>query len=612
MERRNPIGGRLPVLALLVHTCFLPAHAQTDLTCTSFAVPAIVRAEGVAEKMGDILLNCTGGVPGAAVATNLTVFLTVNVTNKLLANNFTDVELTVDTGSGPSPATVSVRPYAPSAVSFDGLSFVLPPSGKASLTISNLRGDASQSPTPQQPILAFLSSSQTTQLSVTSNQFAVAIVEQGLLAEFSSGGVTCTGSPLPANLTLAGLFADGTSFFSTRITEGFASAFQVKDAFSDTGTRVMVQYSGFPAGARLFVPDFVAGSSAILPTAGGDLGLPASGGEYAPSASGSLLLVLVAGADQNGAGGSLAFPVPTTGTTAFDFATEVTLTNGAGNAVYEVVDANPSVRESAQFPTFAGLTSYGGPPVVASTTVSFAPLSTTNVAAVAPIPRFADVVPPSDCSTLGDCNAAYFPHLEVDSPALNFSAPVSAFLQTAYVRVHNTGGGVLNWTATVAYQSGSGWLTADPASGFNDATVRIDAHPDAVPPGTYQATVTVNAGPLAGSSTIPVTFTVTPGPLPVPTITSIVNAANFQPGPLVPGSLATIFGTTFAGSDLTVTFDTLPANLLYAGPTQINLQVPAGLAGKSSSQVVVTVAGQASASVAASLAVVAPAIFTPG
>ncbi len=43
---------------------------------------------------------------------------------------------------------------------------------------------------------------------------------------------------------------------------------------ADTGTRIIVQYSGFPAGAQLFVPTVVAGSDATQPTAGGDLGCP--------------------------------------------------------------------------------------------------------------------------------------------------------------------------------------------------------------------------------------------------------------------------------------------------------------------------------------------------
>jgi uncharacterized protein (TIGR03437 family) len=585
--------------------------------CTPSAVPPIVRSEGIAERTGDILLDCASGTPGAIVKGNLTVFLNVSVTNKLLANNTTDVLLTVDTGAGPVPANVAAQPYAPNAVVFNGLSFTVPPSGRVGLRITNLRANASQlGPTPQLPIFALLSFNEGSALVTTNSQFTVAVTEPGLLTSFSSTGVRCAGSPLPSTINLTNLFARGTIFFSTRATEGFATAFEPKNTFSDTGTRIMVRYSGFPAAARLFVPDFVAGSDAVTPTAGGDLGVAASGGQYMPGATGSLLLVRVVGADANGAGGTLAFPPPGPGVTTFDSASEVTLASGAGNAVYEVVDANPNVRESVQFPTFLGLAPLGnGSPAVADMAVSFAPLSTIGVIAAAPIPRFADVLPQSDCAAEGDCNAGYFPKLNVESPALNFSAPAFAFLQTQYVRVHNDGGGAMPWTATVSYQNGTGWLTADPPSGVGNATVRVDAHPDKVPPGTYQGTVTIDAGPFAGSRSIPVTFTVTSGPGPAaggPSVTSILNAATLQAGALAPGSLATLMGSGLAGSAVEVTFNGVPGKLLYTSATQLNLQLPAALAGKTSVQAVVTVDGQTSTPTTVTLAAVAPAIFSNG
>src|SRR5258708_10340856 len=143
----------------------------------------------------------------------------------------------------------------------------------------------------------------------SSVQFTVAFTAPGLLTQSSSSQVRCKGSSLPSTITLANLLARGTSFFSTRLTEGFASSFQPKDPLSDTGTRIMVRYSGFPAGARIFVPDYLAGSSAVQQTAGGDLGVAASGGQYAPSAAGSLLLVRVTGADAAGSRGAASLPL---------------------------------------------------------------------------------------------------------------------------------------------------------------------------------------------------------------------------------------------------------------------------------------------------------------
>jgi len=589
-------------------------QAQTGLICSPLASPFQVRSEGIAERVGNIVLTCSGGVPGSVISGNFTYFLNVNITNKLAVNILTGVLLTIDTGAGPVPVNVPAGPFGSTGVAFNGVSFTVPASGNVTIELSNVRADASQTGgMPPAIILASVEFSGTQGLSVSNNaQFAVGFAQPGLLATFSEGGVTCTGSPLPTILNLGNLFSVGTRFFSTRITEGFASAFQVKDAFSDAGTRIMVSYSGFPTGSRLFVPDYVAGSDAFAPTSGGDLGLLPSGGAYQPTATGSLLLRLVSGADENGAGGTLLFPKPPV-FTGFSEVTEIPLTNGAGTAVYEVVDTNPNVRESAQFPTFLGLAGFGnGTATTAFANLSFAPVSTVFTAANAPIPRFLNVTPASDCSALGDCNAAYFPHLETSTPALNFTAPQNAFLQTGYIEIQNGGGGELNWTATITYQSGSGWLTVDPASGVNNATIRIDAHPNTVPPGTYQATVTVDAGPLAGAKTFPVTFTVTGPGAGGPQVTKVVNAASLTAGPLVPGSLASIFGSGLKGVQVIVTFDGAQASILYKTDTQITLLVPVSLAGQTSAQMVVEVNGQFSVSQNIPIAAAAPAIFNPG
>jgi uncharacterized protein (TIGR03437 family) len=178
--------------------------------------------------------------------------------------------------------------------------------------------------------------------------------------------------------------------------------------------------------------------------------------------------------------------------------------------------------------------------------------------------------------------------------------------------VLNNGGGFLNWTSAVTYQSGAGWLTADPASATNNATLFVTVHPDKAGPGTYQASITVDAGPLAGSKVLPVTFTVTSGTGPgAPVIGAVVNAASFQPVPLVAGSLATIMGSNLGGMSVAVTFNAVPAKLLYTGAAQINLQVPAELALRTTAQMIVTVDGQSAAQTVA-LALVSPAIFNAG
>ncbi len=591
-------------------------QAQTGvLTCLTSAVPTVVRAEGIAERTGDIIISCSGGQASTQVSGNIIVSLNVNVTNRILGDGSTDVILNVDNGLGVT--TFTARPFSLNAVAFNGVVFNASSQGRAELRIVNLRGNASQIPLATNTAITASVSFTGAGLAVPNSTFIVANPQRGLLAN-SSGRLICdqNGSPLPDSITFTNLL--GTSAYtSTRVTEGFASAFApLSDASNlraDSGVRIIARYTGFPSAARLFVPDAIAGNDADVATSGGDLGASASGGKYTPGRS-ELLLIRVNGADANGAGGSPVFPTPAA-TVAFNSASEVPMTGGTGYAVFEVADANPFVRESAQFPTFLGLL-----PNSVTTTIqtnsgaNLAPLSVAfTQTSTAPIPRFIDTPPPSDCSALNDCGAGYFPALSLDTTPLQLTAALGDPV-TRYIPIHNTGAGVLRWTATATYGAGaSNWLRFSPAQGVNDSTLRIDAITTGLQAGTYQATVSVDGGPLVGVKTIPVALTVTPS-VPVvvaPSITSVTNAASSDQPTLVAGSLATIMGSHLAGQSTQVTFDGTVASLLYTSDEQINLQVPAALSGKQTSNVVVSVDGNASRAMVVNLAVAAPAIF-PG
>jgi uncharacterized protein (TIGR03437 family) len=93
---------------------------------------------------------------------------------------------------------------------------------------------------------------------------------------------------------------------------------------------------------------------------------------------------------------------------------------------------------------------------------------------------------------------------------------------------------------------------------------------------------------------------------------SVVNGATFAAGPLVRGSFGTIKGTNLSGQNTTVTFDGVPATVVYTSSDQLNFLVPAQLSPRSSAQVVVTADGLPSAAQSVQLADVAPGIFNPG
>jgi uncharacterized protein (TIGR03437 family) len=543
------------------------------------------------------------------------VFLSVPVTNRVDTNNqLTELLVSIDSGSGYAPSTVRGQ-VSGNSVGFYGLSIPVP-TGSVSLKISGLRGAVHQL-SSSTPVVASLSST----LPVNQAQLILAYPQVGLTATLYSTGITCVGSPAPSSFSMSNLFAAGTAFASTRVTEGYASAFETRQAGADNGVRFLVKYSGFPANARLYVPDAVAGSNAFRPTAGGDLGVPQAVGQYAPG-SRTLVLVRVNGADATGAGGFAVGAPQGSGPQSLNAVSEVALTNGSGYAVYEVADSNPAVQESAQFPTFITLPSVTAP-ATAMETVSMAPVSTAAAAsATAPIVRFTARTAPSDCTALEDCNAGYFPKLMADATPIQISAIANGGAMTSntgYITVRNSSGGLMAWNVSISYQSGSGWLFVDNGSGVGNASVRVWSDTKTLGPGTYHATVTINAG-SAGSQTIPLTLTVTAAPVvtpppvtPVlPTLTQVVNAATFEATPLVAGSLATVMGSRLSGKSVSVAFDGVAAGVLYTSDSQINLRVPVELAGKDSANLVVTVDGVASTGRAVTLSPAWPSVFPHG
>src|ERR1700726_4891996 len=125
----------------LISSAFGLANAQTILTCNSTSVPPIVHVEGIAERIGDIVLICSGGMPAEQITGNLSIFLGVNVTNRIAGSTVTDVVFTVDNGSGPQPVNVPGTLTGLSSLVYNGVSFTLSTTGTATLRIANIRAD---------------------------------------------------------------------------------------------------------------------------------------------------------------------------------------------------------------------------------------------------------------------------------------------------------------------------------------------------------------------------------------------------------------------------------------------------------------------------------------
>jgi uncharacterized protein (TIGR03437 family) len=492
----------------------------------------------------------------------------------------------------------------------------VPSSGAFEIRISNLRAAVAATGVAGQPLNALVSLS----LPIDRPQITVALPQRSLLSARGSAAINCQGSDLPSNVTFSNLIAAKTPVSSTRVTEGFATAFEARTQGTDTGTRFLIRVSGFPAGAQIFVPDYVAGSSALAPTRAGDLdGSPSSVGAYQPG-SGTLVLGRVAAADANGNGGFVT-PLPPGGPFRFETLQSVPLAGGSGYLVYEVLDAGAG-SENAQIPVFLGVPPNVGP-AIARQQLTLAPLAGSTA-----IPRFAELDPVQDCISLGDCEAIQ-PKMEVSvSPnPMRFTAPAGQNpSDPGSIGTRNVGSS--NSFIVVSYRveygpGASGWLVLDPPGPSNGKRIFFNA--TNLAQGTYTANVTVDGGE-AGKEVVPITLVITapapnPNPNPNPNpdpptvarplITRIVNGASREPAPVVSGSLYLIEGLNFSGASVGVTFEGLTARIIGSNANQISVQAP-DLGARTAAQVVVTVDGTASAPSFVSAAYAWPAIFANG
>jgi uncharacterized protein (TIGR03437 family) len=185
--------------------------------------------------------------------------------------------------------------------------------------------------------------------------------------------------------------------------------------------------------------------------------------------------------------------------------------------------------------------------------------------------------------------------------------------------------GALAFTAAASVN----WLVVSPGNGSagNPGTsVVISVDPAGLAPGTYAGVITFNSGAAAnGPQAVAVTYVVSPRPTPVPNIIS--NAASGVPGAVAPGEIISIFGTSLGPTESVasaqsgdcvekelaqtkVTFDNIPAPLLFVSDTEIKTIVPYGVAGRATTQMKVTYRKTASDPVTLNVTGSAPGIFT--
>lgn len=581
------------------------------MVCQTSAVPATVRAEGLTERVGDIVFQCSNAPLSTTLTINFNFFVNAPVTNTLRTDGTLDIQMFNSIGAGEVLNPAQARLFGPSSISFGSVSVPTSSAGTFSLRMTNVRVSLKNfllgtGTAPPDPVRVTVSTSVT----VSASQLTVAFPQAALRGLIVPSIIDCrrTKAP-PSPATMLSFQQANIPYFTTRVTEGFTEAFNEERVYpAYNGLRIRVAYNAVPEGLRLYVPDVVAGSTAASVTSAGDLGRPFSTGAHQPTPQGSLLLSRVINVNPDGSGGVVVFRPGDVGGPVVNFGnlTEVPVNAGAGEAIYEVVDANRGVLETAQIPT------YGVPTEAIKVTaanvqasLSFAPLSTDTTASTSPIVRFLLSTPALDCDLLLDCSANYLPQLRLDTTKLDFSVPQLTNPKFSSFRVSNSGGGILAYQVRVLNGPVS-WLRITPSGpAVGPELFVVFADPGTLPLGTYTATIEVDARPF-GYLTIPVTLSVT---LPLPRISAVQNAAALRSNTLAAGAIATLFGNNLNATNLSVTFDNVAAKIFYAGADQINLLVPPALGNRTESRVLVLADGALSNSFPVSLARWAPAIF---
>ena len=127
-----PNGKRLGLSLIALSISICATYAQSPASsgqCTVSTIPAQVRGEGLAERLGNIFFQCSNYAPATVVSGNLTLFFPVSITNRIDANNNAlDAVLLLDLGSGFTPTGIAGK-IAGTDITFQGLTVTVPASG---------------------------------------------------------------------------------------------------------------------------------------------------------------------------------------------------------------------------------------------------------------------------------------------------------------------------------------------------------------------------------------------------------------------------------------------------------------------------------------------------
>ncbi len=442
----------------------LSAWAQPTgpMVCTTTTPPPPqVRTEGVAERIGDLILNCSGGTPTPAgqpvPQVNLQVYYNADVTNRLLApSGFTDALLIVDeagsttnpnrlvcgtpftgvcaitgtgtgagvyNGSSGRPNVFQAKDNGLNSLQWIGVPIDPPGStGIRTLRMANVRLHAHQKgpvTNPAQMLTGVVSAVGPTAPPIANPSAVLGFISNGM--EFATGAAPSFKQCAPQNPALSqSPNQNGTPQVHLTFTEGFAQAYK---------PMTIAPYANANT-SPVPVPQTVPGTQwnsesgyydpFLMPIPGrGDLGLAGLADH------GTRLLARFTGVPKfvklfapavitNGQLVARMINVPASGAGNFvpksanGFGLAQIAVNNAGDAtvVYEVLRADPLAVETVAVPVYVAYATPIPSPATVLVSGAFGPLTNVFTAdANAPLPRFAELSTPVTAFTIGACIA---------------------------------------------------------------------------------------------------------------------------------------------------------------------------------------------------------------
>jgi uncharacterized protein (TIGR03437 family) len=218
-------------------------------------------------------------------------------------------------------------------------------------------------------------------------------------------------------------------------------------------------------------------------------------------------------------------------------------------------------------------------------------------------------------------------NLSLSPGSLSFNYQVGGAAPSSQSLSVTSGGTPLNFTTTATTAGGGAWLSVSPSGGgTTPATLSVSIATAGLLAGVYTGTITV-AAPQAANSPQAVNVTLTVAAAVPPVVAAVVNGASWLAGPISPGEVLTIGGTTVGPETLTkyqldangkfptklaetvVYFDNIPSPLIYVSKTQTSLIVPYGIYGRTEVQMEVEYKGVRSTALKLRVGDTAPGIF---